>query len=112
GSENWGVEQEHLNAVEGAHLRITTLRAPSGPGIELLEYLAPRDGRPRPADARPNDLAHFETHIVTRDVASAARAAHAPPPVTLPDAALGFTRASLGHDPDGHALLLIDGGSS
>src|SRR5207237_8860382 len=36
-SENWGTEQEHLNAVFGAHLRITTLRAPSGPGIELLE---------------------------------------------------------------------------
>src|SRR5205814_2297624 len=41
-SENWGTEQEHLNAVFGAHLRITTLRATSGPGIELLEYVSPR----------------------------------------------------------------------
>ena len=49
-SENYGTEQEHLNNVFGAHLRITALRAASGPGIELLEYLAPRDGRPFPAD--------------------------------------------------------------
>src|SRR5262245_22058165 len=38
-SENHGEEQEHLNNVFGARLRITTLRAPAGPGIELLEYL-------------------------------------------------------------------------
>ena len=28
----------------GARLRITALRAHAGPGIEFLEYLAPRDG--------------------------------------------------------------------
>ena len=38
-SENYGPEQERLNNVFGAHLRITALRAASGPGIELLEYL-------------------------------------------------------------------------
>jgi catechol 2,3-dioxygenase-like lactoylglutathione lyase family enzyme len=45
-SENYGVEQEHLNNVFGARLRITTLRAALGPGVEFLEYIAPRDGRP------------------------------------------------------------------
>src|SRR3974377_1118375 len=40
-SENYGTEQEHLNNVFGAHLRITALRGVSGPGIELLECLAP-----------------------------------------------------------------------
>src|SRR5437762_2244364 len=45
-SENYGTEQEHLNNVFGAHLRITALRANSEPGIELLEYGAPRDGGP------------------------------------------------------------------
>src|SRR5437899_1606412 len=44
-SENYGTEQEHLNNVFGARLHITSLRAASGPGIELLEYLAPLDGR-------------------------------------------------------------------
>jgi catechol 2,3-dioxygenase-like lactoylglutathione lyase family enzyme len=47
-SENYDTEQEHLNNVSGARLRITALRAAQGPGIELLEYLAPRDGRPAP----------------------------------------------------------------
>ncbi len=44
-SENFGPEQERLNNALGARLRITTLRAAAGPGVELLEYLAPRDGR-------------------------------------------------------------------
>src|SRR5262249_54493744 len=43
-SENYDTEQEHLNNVFGARLRITAVRAAEGPGIELLEYLAPRDG--------------------------------------------------------------------
>jgi len=36
-SENYGFEQEHLNNVFGAHLRITSLRTPSGIGVEFLE---------------------------------------------------------------------------
>ena len=44
----------------GARLRITTLRADAGPGVELLEYRAPRDGRPAPHDLRANDLAHWQ----------------------------------------------------
>jgi len=43
-SENYGTE--HLNNVFGARLQISSLRAPVGPGIEFLEYLTPRDGRP------------------------------------------------------------------
>lgn len=40
--ETWGVEQEHLNGVFGARLRITSLKAsPDSMGIELLEYLSP-----------------------------------------------------------------------
>jgi catechol 2,3-dioxygenase-like lactoylglutathione lyase family enzyme len=63
GSENYGPEQERLNAVPGAHLRITTLRADEGPGIELLEYLAPRSGRPMPADERADDAVHWRTTL-------------------------------------------------
>src|SRR6266498_1914264 len=58
-SENHGPEQEWLNNVPGAALRITTLRAAEGPGIELLEYRTPRDGRPIPADVQTNDIAHW-----------------------------------------------------
>src|SRR6516164_6937746 len=72
-SENYGTEQEHLNNVFGAHLRITALRSASGPGIELLEYLAPRDGRPFPADEQASDLVHRQTVLLTRNADAAAR---------------------------------------
>jgi catechol 2,3-dioxygenase-like lactoylglutathione lyase family enzyme len=111
--ENHGDEQAHLNGVAGAHLRITTLRAPRGPGVELLEYLAPRDGRPYPADARPNDLLHWQTTILAPGVDEAAAAARAAggafvsrAAVDLPGARLVPARAVLVRDPDGHAVLL------
>jgi catechol 2,3-dioxygenase-like lactoylglutathione lyase family enzyme len=47
-SVNRGLEQEALSGVDGAVVRITSLRGIGGPGVELLEYLAPRSGRPRP----------------------------------------------------------------
>ena len=113
-SENHGTEQEQLNNVFGARLRITTLRAPAGPGIELLEYLAPRDGRPFPPDSRANDLVHWQTTLVVGDLSGTAerlRAARAPlvspGPVRLPDAALGFGSGLTVRDPDGHVMRLI-----
>jgi catechol 2,3-dioxygenase-like lactoylglutathione lyase family enzyme len=69
-SENLGVEQKRLSAVSGAHVRITTLRASSGPGVELLHYLTPTDGRPMPVDTTADDL--WAEEIVLR----AALAAH------------------------------------
>ncbi|HET6892948.1 MAG TPA: VOC family protein, partial [Pyrinomonadaceae bacterium] len=73
-SENYGTEQEHLNNVFGARLRITSLRASGGgPGIEFLEYLAPRDGRPFPGDERANDLFHWHTTLMIGAVDIAAQ---------------------------------------
>ena len=113
-SENWGPEQERLNDVVGARLRITTLRAASGPGVELLEYLTPRTGRPAPADSAVNDLVHWHTTVVPADPAATAtrlRAARvpfvSPGVVMLPDRALGFGAGFLARDPDGHALRVI-----
>jgi catechol 2,3-dioxygenase-like lactoylglutathione lyase family enzyme len=104
-SENWGTEQEHLNNVFGARLRITTLRGAAGPGVELLEYLAPRDGRPMPPDERANDLIHWQTTLFTSDLGTAARVLRGTS-VSLPDARLGYSRAFLARDPDGHVLQL------
>jgi catechol 2,3-dioxygenase-like lactoylglutathione lyase family enzyme len=111
GSENHGPEQERLNNVAGARLRITTLRAAAGPAIELLEYLAPRDGRPFAADARANDLVHWHTIVATSSPEAAYGALlagrHAlvsPRVVALPNGLLGFREAFLARDPDGHAL--------
>ena len=115
GAENYGTEQEHLNNVFGARLRITALRAAAGPGIELLEYLAPRDGRPYPPDLRPNDLAFWQTTLLTSDaVAAAAELFRArvlfvsPGSVTLPDTSLGFAKGLLIRDPDGHAMRVVE----
>jgi catechol 2,3-dioxygenase-like lactoylglutathione lyase family enzyme len=113
-SENYGPEQERLNNVFGARLRITALRAAAGPGIEFLEYLAPRDGRPAPADARANDLTHWQTRLLSSSGADAGRALLAgkfafvsPGPVSLPDDALGFRNGLLVRDPDGHAVQIV-----
>src|SRR2546422_4890707 len=113
-SENFGTEQEHLNQVFGAHLRITGLRAPLGPGIEFLEYLTPRDGRPRPSDIHANDLVHWQTMVVTNDVDALAqklRHAHvgfvSSGVVVMPKDKAGFTKGALVSDPDGHSVLLI-----
>src|SRR6266567_702923 len=113
-SENFGTEQEHLNQVFGAHLRITGLRAPSGPGIEFLEYLTPRDGRPRPADVHANDVVHWQTTIATDDVdlmAKKLRDAHvhfvSSGVVVMPKDKAGFAKGALVSDPEGHNVLLI-----
>ena len=113
GSENYGTEQEHLNNVFGARLRITTLRTAAGPAIEFLEYLSPRDGRPYPPDARSNDLVHWQTRLVARDAAAAAErlrqgkaAFISPGLVRLTTEDLPFTQGVLIRDPDGHALAL------
>lgn len=105
GSENYGAEQEHLNNVFGARLRITSLRAASGPGIELLEYQAPHDGRPIPLDAHANDLDHWQTEM--RGGEPSLRAAFPNSLVALPDATLGFRLGADVADPDGHVVELI-----
>src|SRR5437773_608587 len=60
-SENFGTEQEHLNQVFGAHLRITGMRAESGPGVEFLEYITPRGGGGWRADVHVNDVVNRYT---------------------------------------------------
>jgi catechol 2,3-dioxygenase-like lactoylglutathione lyase family enzyme len=112
-SENYETEQEHLNNVFGARLRITTLRTEEGPGIELLEYLAPRDGRPAPHDLRANDLAHWQTTLLTEDpdrtfglLPFRLFGLVSPRTVTLQPSQLGFRRAVLVRDHDGHGIRL------
>lgn len=114
-SENFGTEQEHLTNVFGARLRITALRAGSGPGIELLEYLSPRDGRPVPADEKSSDLIHWQTKLVTTDASAMADKLRAgrfafvsSGLVRMPDSRLGFTNGVLVRDPDGHVMQLVE----
>jgi catechol 2,3-dioxygenase-like lactoylglutathione lyase family enzyme len=110
-SENYGTEQEHLNNVFGARLRITALRAAAGPGIEFLEYLTPRDGRPIPADERANDIVHRETILIALDVEAAAQNFSANKArfvssglVVNPIQQSGTRKAFIVRDPDGHPV--------
>lgn len=114
GAENFGTEQERLNQVFGARLRITALRAARGPGIEFLEYIAPPGGRPLPDDASANDLIFWHTRVVVNaldQIASQLRESRtkfvSKGVVALPHAGSKHTRSLIVRDPDGHALQLI-----
>jgi catechol 2,3-dioxygenase-like lactoylglutathione lyase family enzyme len=114
-SENYGPEQERLNNVFGARLRITSLRAASGPGIEFLEYLAPSGGRPLPADKSANDLVHWQTRLMTystdlavRHLREARAAFVSSGVIAVSERPLGFHRAFLAGDPDGHVMQFTE----
>jgi catechol 2,3-dioxygenase-like lactoylglutathione lyase family enzyme len=114
-SFNYGTEQERLNHVAGARLHISSLKAAAGPGIEFLEYLAPRDGRPAPMNTRANDLWHWQTTLTTDNAAvamaklrGAKRQVVSPSVATIPEGSLGFNRGFLARDPDRHGLQFVD----
>jgi catechol 2,3-dioxygenase-like lactoylglutathione lyase family enzyme len=114
-SENYGLEQERLNNVFGARLHITALRAASGPGIEFLEYVAPRDGRPFPPEEKTNDLIHWQTRFLgisvddaTQTLRNSRSAFVSTGAVELPDGKAGFRKAVTVRDPDGHAIQIVE----
>ena len=118
-SENYGTEQEHLNNVFGARLKITAMRLPQGPGVEFLEYLAPQGGREAAGDTQANDLVAVTTVLVTDDAdgdaASLRKAGYewvSPGAVAMSDRSLGFTKAATVKDPDGHFIRLVQEGAS
>lgn len=111
-SWNKGIEQEHLNNVEGASLHITGNRAAAGPGIEFLQYLNPGPGKIYPADTRSDDLWSWQTTLFTDDAESLYN--------KLKSAGYQFVSKEMVHqningihsksfivrDPDGHAVLI------
>ena len=112
-SENYGIEQERLNNVFGARLRITGLTAGAGPGVEFLDYLAPDDGRAAPSDLKANDLVSWQTRLLTGDIQMTTGrlrprtfAFVSPGIVALGAPGLGFQKGALVRDPDGHAVML------
>lgn len=114
-SINYGPEQEHLNNVFGARLHITGLKTDEpGINVEFLEYLAPTNGRPYPTDSNSSDIWHWQTSFLVR----AGRSSDRDPfkgfgqistgAVLFDKPTLGFRKASLIRDPDGHAIRLIE----
>jgi len=111
-SDNYDVEQEHLNGIFGARLRITTLRAAFGPGIELLEYLAPRSGRSAPPDVAANDIVHWQTTLISAGIARLPDLARMHALMLVSPFAVSvepsFRLSMLARDPDGHGLLFVE----
>jgi hypothetical protein len=93
---------------------VTGLKSFTGTfGVEFLEYELPLAGRPLPNDSHPTDLWHWQTTMVVSDLESAAVQLDglAQPVsagiVALPDLTLGFRKALLVRDPDGHAIQIV-----
>lgn len=112
-SENYGTEQEHLNNVFGAKLHITGLRTKAdGIAVEFLDYVAPQNGRPYPADSRSNDLWHWQTNFVAGDLTRfflGFTADFISSGLISPvDAKKGYVHAAMINDPDGHVVRLAE----
>ena len=118
---NRGPEQERLDGLPGAEVRITAHRCAAGAGLECLNYLQPAGGRPLPADLSPQDGAHWQVRLRVRAlapilerVATSGGRVLSNGIVDLGDQAppIGGRRALQLADPDGHRLQLIEAESS
>jgi catechol 2,3-dioxygenase-like lactoylglutathione lyase family enzyme len=112
-SQNFGIEQERLSGISGVQVQISSLKAPMGFGIELLEYTKPNSGRSIPDDTRVNDLWASQTTIVVQDIASAQQleiqdAIASSAVIIASDPVLGFKQSFLMQDPDGHKIRIIE----
>jgi catechol 2,3-dioxygenase-like lactoylglutathione lyase family enzyme len=113
-SLNTGITQEQLDNVFGARVLVTAVDPTAfPPHIEFLQYETPPGGRPMPLDSKANDLWHWQPTLVVDDVAAAANTLRAagvrfvsPNVVTAPSG-LGFSRAIMVLDPDGHVMRLV-----
>jgi hypothetical protein len=111
-SWNKGVEQEHLNNVEGASLHITGYRAALGPGIEFLQYINPGPGKPYPADSRSDDIWHWQTTLIVSDADALYRRFKESNSTFVSKELVHqyisdiHTKSFIVRDPDGHAMLV------
>jgi catechol 2,3-dioxygenase-like lactoylglutathione lyase family enzyme len=114
-SENYGSEQEHLNQVFGAHLKITGLASQQGIGVELLDYISPLGGRNYPKNAHANDLIHWHTIIqveglnaIYEKLILQGYTIVSQGIVPLNDMVIKAKNGLLVRDSDGHAVLLCE----
>jgi catechol 2,3-dioxygenase-like lactoylglutathione lyase family enzyme len=113
-SENYGSEQAQLSGVANPKVRISSLKASAGIGIELLEYLEPNDGRSIPIDTKLNDIWCSQTKILVADaIETLSQLTAADFPLLSAEVSscinsLEFNRQLLICDPDGHTIRLID----
>lgn len=114
-SWNMGMEQAHLNNIEGASLHITGLRAASGPGIEFLQYLKPGPGKPFPSDSKADDIWHWQTCLYVEDAEELYEQLKTLNYAFVSKGLINFKnvygkncKAFIVRDHDGHAMLIKD----
>jgi hypothetical protein len=116
---NSGTTQEVLDNLFNDTCLVTEMvPASMPPHIEFLDYKTPPAGRPMPGDTKSDDLWHWQTTLVTADIAALTDRLHkagaefiTPTVVTVPaeaQAELGFKKAVMVRDPTGHALRLVE----
>jgi catechol 2,3-dioxygenase-like lactoylglutathione lyase family enzyme len=116
---NGGETQAVLDNLFNDTCLVTALMPSSAPAhIELLDYKTPPGGRPMPIDTAANDLWHWQTTLVTRDIAAVSGRLRmagvrfvTPDVMTIPEEAqsqLGFKKVVLVLDPSGHAIRLVE----
>ena len=115
GSLNSGETQADLDGLPEAKVRVTPLR-PAEPslGIELLDYIAPANGRTTPSDWKSSDIAHMQLELVVNDIEQAVEMLRQNGFQFVSSRIVQFTASSypyrqvcLVKDPNGHAMLLI-----
>jgi catechol 2,3-dioxygenase-like lactoylglutathione lyase family enzyme len=116
---NTGPTQEVLDNLFNDTCLVTAMvPALAPPHIEFLNYKTPPGGRPMPADTKSNDLWHWQTTLVTKNIQAVTdrlRKAGAqfitPDVIAIPQEAqakLGFRQSVMVRDPNGHAIRLIE----
>lgn len=117
---NTGPTQAVLDNLFNDTCLVTAMMPPAAPPhVEFLQYKTPPGGRPMPADTRANDLWHWQTTLVTADIAAVVERLRkagdvqfiTPDVVTIPreaQAQLRFRKAVMVRDPNGHALRLVE----
>jgi hypothetical protein len=91
------------------------LRGTDRPGVEFLEYEAPRDGRAAPREPSANQLWHCEISLVVSELDTLVRRMREARVRFVSDSihstrGLGFGggRAVIVLDPDGHAVRIVE----
>ncbi len=113
-SWNEGIEQEHLNNVEGASLHITGYRSLAGPGIEFLEYILPGAGKKYPEDTRSDDIWFWLTILITDnskllfEKLRASNYSFVSKEPNLVSQNAFYHQSFIVKDPEGHALLIVE----
>jgi catechol 2,3-dioxygenase-like lactoylglutathione lyase family enzyme len=116
---NKGDTQEVLDNLFNDTCVVTPMLLPRAPPhVEFLDYRSPPGGRPMPVDTKSNDLWHWQTTLVSKDLhglmdrlQKAGAQFITPEAVIIPQEAqakLGFKKSVMIRDPNGHALRLVE----